>query len=187
MTPEQLSVTYATPHDHRLYGRGHGERVDRTIKMINAYTSSSRPGTIGIVADLSCGNAEIARGVRADDGWAPSELHLGDIAPGYQYHGPVEDTVQHLDPVDLFIHAETLEHLDDPDLVLRAIRPVARHLALSTPIEAWGDTNGEHYWAWSRQDVEDMLAAVLFTPVDYDEVDSTAYGEPYRYGIWMCT
>jgi hypothetical protein len=173
LTPEQLAATYATPHDHRRFGRGHAERVARTVEMINDFKWHT-------VADLSCGNAMIASSVPG------ARLQLGDLAPGYPHEGPLEETLKRLEQVDLFILAETLEHLDDPDLVLRLVRRQARFLALSTPVDAWQDTNAEHYWAWSRLDVENMMRVAGFTVVAYDEVDSTAYGEPYKYGIWLC-
>ena len=46
------------------------------------------------VADLSCGNAEIARGLGVE------HVVLGDYAPGYQLCGPIEETVEALRSAD---------------------------------------------------------------------------------------
>jgi hypothetical protein len=51
---------------------------------------------------------------------------------------------------------------------------------LSTPVSAWDDTNREHLWAWSRSDVEELLAATGWTPERY----VTADGGWYTFGIW---
>ena len=49
---------YAEPHNHRLWGRGHDERVEATIALALANIDETDRG---YVADLSCGNGEIAR------------------------------------------------------------------------------------------------------------------------------
>lgn len=162
------------PHDHRIYGRGHAERVQATIDSIAAH-----PATFRLVADLSCGNATIARSV-------VDNPILGDFAPGYPIQGRIEETIRLVPPVDLFVLSETLEHLHDPDYVLRRVADKTGHLALSTPIECWDDTNAEHLWAWSRADVEAMFWEAGFAPDSFTMVDSRTYGEPYCYGIWMC-
>lgn len=181
-SPEDLDRIYPAPHDHRLYGRGHRERVAATIQAaLNYLTGPDDPYAVPVasVADLSCGNASIARAI-------PSEaLYLGDFAPGYEYHGPLELTLVQLPDVEVYVCSETLEHLDDPDAVLALIATKALTLVLSTPVDAWGDTNDEHYWAWDREGVEEMLAASGWVVASYGEVDSRAYGEPYCYGIWV--
>lgn len=159
---------YAVPHDHRRYGRGHGERVAATILLASSVPAQT-------VADLSCGNAAIATAL------CPSPV-LGDAAPGYPIHGPIEETLLQIEPVDMLILSETLEHVDNPQLVLARIADKTRILILSTPLECWGDTNAEHLWAWDRDAVEALAGE--FTVKAFTHVDSTAYGEPYDYGIW---
>lgn len=172
--PDDMARIYAAPHDHRIYGRGHAERVAATIELARTV-----PATSG--ADLSCGNGIILNSLGL------FEPHFGDYAPGYQYHGPIEATIRELPYVDLFICSETLEHLDDPPAVLAEIRTKAANLVCSTPIEAWGDTNAEHLWAWDREAVEAMLTGAGFNVKEFTSVDSRAYGEPYWYGIWRCS
>jgi hypothetical protein len=185
---ETLAAMYAAPHDHRIYGRGHHERVEATIELACRAIPEALLLTVG---DLSCGNGEIARRICTDsDG-----LHLGDAAvqlldvelPGVKYHGPLEETIHLMPEVDTYVCSETLEHLDDPGKALALIRTKATYLLLSTPLECWGDTNGEHYWAWDREGVEDLMQCTGWIPVAFDSVDSREWGEPYLYGIWVAS
>lgn len=171
-----LKSMYAAPHDHRIYGRGHAERVAAMIEMVSGYHWSS-------AADLSCGNGYVLDSITAD------VKYYGDIAPGYEFTGPIERTIFHLpSPVELFIMGETIEHLDAPSYVLLDVARRSQHLLLSTPVEAWDDTNAEHYWAWDRDGVEGMLAGAGWETVDeYTEVDARGWGEPYKFGIWRAT
>lgn len=194
-SPDELAVMYATPHDHRLYGRGHGERVVSTIALARGVLGDGDRRT---VVDLSCGNGEIARRIVAPGG----DVHLGDLfglpemgAPGeYGYVGPIEETMGRL-PIELvgahdgvtWVLSETLEHLDDPTRTLERIRGYARHLVLSTPIDCWDDDNTEHLWAWDRTDVEMLLDGCGWDAGYFVDVDSRTYGETYRYGIWVCS
>lgn len=173
--PHRLIEIYREPHDHRRWGRGHGERVEATI----ALATCRHDWSSSVVADLSCGNSVIARSLGA------KTVILGDLAPGYVITGPIEETIRTIPPVDLFVCSETLEHLDDPSSVLTQIARTTRFLLLSTPLDAWEDTNSEHYWAWSRTDVEAMLAEAGFDLDSFAQVDSRTYGEPYCYGIWL--
>lgn len=180
-TPEQLAAMYATPHDHRLYGRGHDERVEATIALaLHHIDQDDRL----IVGDLSCGNGEIARRICTG---APAGLQLGDFAAGYEYQGPIEQTIEDLPLVDVFVLSETIEHLDDPLDVLLAIRRKTKYLLLSTPLECWNDSNGEHVWAWDREGVEQLAASAGFADDAFTSVDSREYGEPYLYGIWVAS
>jgi len=176
-SPDELAAMYPAPHDHRIYGRGHHERVEATIALaVENLTEAER----GVVGDLSCGNGEIARRIAT----SPA-VHLGDFAPGYEFHGPLEETLAQLDIVDVYVCSETIEHLDDPFGVLLAIREKAEFLLLSTPIGCWHDANGEHLWAWDREGVEQLLTSAGWALMAFDNVDSTEYGEPYNYGIWV--
>lgn len=175
-----MTTTYPTPHDHRLYGRGHGERVAKTIEMTNALLKWAE---VRSVADLSCGNGAIVAGLQPQ----PATVILGDYAPGYPITGPIERTIHEIQDVGLFVCSETLEHLDDPEAVLRDIRAKCAFLVVSTPLECWDDSNAEHVWAWGGWDVTDMLDDAGFGIYQFATVDSTVYGEPYCYGIWTCT
>lgn len=170
-TPEGLTQLYPTPHDHTQWP-DHIERVKATIAMVTAH------GTVASAADLSCGSGAVLAATDA------ACRYYGDIAPGYEMHGPIEQTIEDIPPVDLFVCCETLEHLDDPDSVLKAIRRKARALVLSTPLDAWGDTNIEHYWAWSQDDVERMLADAGFFVNTYTYLDYRASGGYYSFGVW---
>jgi hypothetical protein len=176
-SPEQLAAMYPAPHDHRIYGRGHHERVEATIALALATITDEHRVSVG---DMSCGNGEIARRIGMT-----AHLHLGDFAPGYPYNGPLEQTLDEMPNVHTYICSETLEHVDDPAAVLEQIRGKAGHLVLSTPLECWDDANGEHLWAWDRQGVETLAAAAGWTALAFDSVDSRAYGEPYLYGLWV--
>ena len=165
---------YVTPHDHKIYGHGHHLRVEITKVLAHANSLGMHS-----VADLSCGNGHIAKSLGFE------RTILGDYAPGYRLHGPIEETIEQIDHVDLFICSETIEHLVAPGAVLVQIRPKATKLVLSTPIEAWKDTNGEHLWAWDREYVESMAEIAGWTPEVFASLDSLVFGEPYLYGIWV--
>lgn len=172
--PEQLADLYAAPHDHTRW-EDHRMRVGVTIEAAKWFV---RRGDVHTVADLSCGDAAIAKALDVD------ELILGDYAPGYDHTGPIEDTIEQIDPVDLFVCSETLEHLDAPDHVLRRIRAKTRYLVVSTPVDAGMDANPEHYWSWDRQGVERMLTGAGFTVEVYCPVDLRPAGYYYCFGIW---
>ncbi len=182
-----LAAAYATPHDHTRFGRGHHERVEATIAL--ARDNIIVLGEPMRIADLSCGNGAIARGIAPHS--CESELHLGEIGflpaelDAVKYCGLLEETVNLIPDVDVFICSETLEHLDDPQHSLTKIRDRAEQLVLSTPLEQWDDSNAEHYWAWDREFVEHLMGLTGWEPVAFDQVDTRAYGEPYLYGIWV--
>jgi len=174
-TDDELTHIYAKPHDHRRW-LDHHLRVEVTIQ-VGRWLSGDGAGS---AADLSCGNGAILRAMPAQ------RKIFGDFAPGYRITGPIEKTIDEIGPVGLFVLSETLEHLDDPDAVLKVIRTKTRHLLLSTPVDAWDDSNPEHYFAWSRQDVEDMLAAAGFETVVYNAIDLRPAGYVYQFGVWGC-
>lgn len=173
---------YAEPHQHRVWA-DHRVRVDVTVAV--ASHMLNKPNAT--VADLSCGDAAIAR--RLQTGHGAGRLILGDIAQGYQYQGPIEKTVQALrwQEADLFICSETLEHLDDPDSVLALIRQKTDRLVISTPDGEVDDSNPEHVWAWDSAEVEKMLRAAGFTPAMHTSLDLRPGGYMYCYQIWCCT
>jgi hypothetical protein len=169
-----LADLYRIPHDHTRWPV-HKVRVVLTAQMARVLTSSARSG-----ADLSCGDGTVLRALDLP------RAYYGDIAPGYELTGPIERTVEQIPDVDLFICCETVEHLDDPDTVVKAIRSKAQHLVLSTPVDAWQDSNTEHYWAWDRPAVEEMLRGAGWDPQVYCETDFRPCGGVYSFGIWWC-
>lgn len=168
---EELNRIYSTPHDHTKWS-DHLIRVDVTIQvakwMIREYSLDS-------AADLSCGNGAIidALGVKS---------YKGDFAKSYEFSGPLEQTLDKLPKVGLYICSETLEHLDNPQIALRKIRDKAQAVVLSTPNACWNDSNPEHYWAWDTQDLKYLLEEAGFTPVLLNELNIHNY--MYDYQIW---
>ena len=180
-TPERLAEIYARPHDSSRWPH-HRLRVAVTIQIANALAPE-----IASAADLSCGDGAVLIDVKA------RRRYFGDLAPGHELTGPIEETVHLIPRVDLFVCCETLEHVEDPVKLLHTIRPVARRLILSTPVDAWEDPNPEHYWAWSAADVSDMLRDAGFRISVYNELDLRPphVGRPteagvYAFGIWGC-
>jgi hypothetical protein len=176
-TKAELDRLYAQPHDHRQWD-DHVYRVDVTSAI--AHNMLPQGGT---VADLSCGNALVARRLQESHN---AHLILGDYAPGYQHTGPIEQTIREIGPVDLFICCETIEHLDDPDAVLAEIRQKTRRLVLSTPDGEVDDSNPEHVWGWDAEAVEKMLRSAGFVPDIHSTVDLRMAGCTYAFQIWAC-
>lgn len=167
---EELAKIYAVPHAHAWWP-DHRLRVEETIKLAREL------GVPDTVADLSCGDAVIGRALA----FTGMKLYLGDFAPGYEYTGPLEETLQQIPHVGLYICSETIEHLDDPDEVLGMIREKADSLVLSTPLGEETDRNHEHYWGWDRQGVFEMLSAVGWQPV----IERDVHYQPGPGEVWM--
>jgi hypothetical protein len=174
-TEHELVEMYQVPHDHRRW-QDHLFRVDITSAISGLMAT---PG--GSVADLSCGNAAIAERLKKSH---DVRLVLGDFAPGYEHTGPIEQTIEVIDPVDLFICSETIEHLDDPEAVLARIRVKTDRLVLSTPDGEDDDRNPEHVWGWDSEEVEKMLLGAGFSPGLHTTVDTRRFGGVYVYQIW---
>lgn len=174
----EMLLLYPRPHVHTRWA-DHIIRVDETILMAAAMLPRG-----GTVADLSCGDAAIARALAASHG---ARVILGDFAAGYEYRGRIEETIQCIAPgsVDLWILSETLEHLDDPEAVLREIRSRAKALVLSTPDGETGRSNREHVWGWDCEEVGRMLEATGWTPQLHKVLEHPA-GGVYSFQLWGC-
>lgn len=173
-----MDSTYVEPHDHRRFGHGHHLRVEQTKAVVRWLAEWKR---IATAADLSCGNGEIVRAA----GFAFGDPYiLGDYAPGYEFQGPIEETIEQIPVVDLFVCCETLEHLDDPGGVLQRIHAKSDFLVLSTPVNNFRDPNAEHLWEWNRGGVEDLLADTGWSILHFSESDTRPLDGVYRYGIW---
>lgn len=173
---EQLAEIYAQPHNHLLWGHGHYLRIQFSIELGKW---AAKNFGLNKLADLSCGNAAAAKGIGC------KTTILGDFAPGYDYTGPIEQTIEQIPNVDIFVNLETLEHLEQPGEVLKQIRQKSRYLLLSTPIEAWEDGTPEHYWAWDTEGVESLMRDAGWSANMYATLDSGYIGEPYKYGFWI--
>ena len=173
-TPEELAVVYGEANDDSHFP-AHVQRIAHTIELARRF------GPVSSVGDLSCGAKPlIAEGVDAE------KRYLGDFAPGHEFCGPIEQTLEEMPYVDMFVFSETIEHLDDPDHVLALIRPKTDVLILSTPLiaDAERDDNAQHYWNFGKEDIEEMLLAAGFDPVEYAEFDDRPWS--YRWQIWGC-
>jgi hypothetical protein len=176
-TAAELAELYAVPH-------AHGGWPDHRLRVAGTIALARDMGVPEVVADLSCGDAAIGRAL------APGRLILGDIAPGYELCGPIEQTVHMIQHVGMFICSETIEHLDDPAGILEAIRAKAGALVLSTPLGETTGRNREHYWGWDDAGVRTLLLGTGWAPVDYREVHYVPEpGEdwlPASYQLWGC-
>lgn len=174
---DELRHVYDHTYNHRQW-QDHRLRIAVTLEVAQW---AARLGGLTSGADLSAGDGTVLSGVRL------SRKVFGDLTGQWDISGQIEHTLPSLEPVDLYICTETLEHVDDPDLILKTIREKAKVLVLSTPVDAWGDTNEEHYWAWSKDDVEAMLNQAGFRTATYVSLDLRAFGaDHYDFGIWVC-
>lgn len=130
------------------------------------------------IADLSAGGAGITPMIAAHYDVVPI---LGDIGKryGYEITGAIEETIETIDTVDLYVCSETVEHLEDPDSVLAQIRTKTKRILVTTPI--WEEphmVSHGHLWTWRQDDVEEMLAVAGFTPETFVGVS--------LFGLWLC-
>ena len=172
-TPEQLAEIYQRPHVHTHWA-DHIERVAHTINLALAVTGGA---PVGSIADLSCGDATIAKAIPA------VTRYLGDFAPGYPITGAIEQTIHEIPHVEWFVCSETLEHVDDPALVLSAIRAKSDRLLLSTPLDEPNANNPEHYWSWDRDGIVSLLLAADWKPTHYGEITFRTLGGT-GYQLW---
>lgn len=180
-TDEELTQVYTGQYDHTRW-EDHRQRVKFTQEFVREVMAERDCCT---VADLSCGDGAIALGLSM----LRDDIVLGDYIKNddYQFHGRIEDTVNQIGQVDLFILSETLEHIDAPGRLLEGIRRKTDTLVLTTPLGEEDTGNPEHYWGWDRDGIEHLLEesgwwpdrCVLFTP-DVPQVY-------YTYQVWMAT
>lgn len=172
----------------------HVERVKASADMIERYA-----GQIRTAADLSCGDGallnmisrRLTRAVLGDLNGVPVSAAVSCHAQVLETIGAaaLPDSLERLEPVDLFILSETLEHMDDPDALLTQLTEVSRYLFLSTPVAESADSgNLEHYWSWGVTDVYDMLHASGWQPIDQLTLCPKSTRDmpgTYRYQMWM--
>lgn len=170
---DELKRIYSEPHNHYRF-TDHRLRVQMTI----AFASWFRP--VESVADLSCGDAVIANNIEAKN------YYLGDYAPGYEFQGAIDDTIDLIPSVDLYICSETIEHLDNPETTLRKIRAKTKYLILTTPNGEDNDANPEHYWGWDMDGVRELLINTGFKPVISNLLKFESSGYVYDYQFWGC-
>lgn len=177
---EELAAVYARPYDHTRWD-DHIQRVNVTLDCIHEWTT---PMGRRIVADLSCGDAAIARNIEGT-----RLVILGDYVHNdeYAFTGRIEDTVNLIGYVDLFVLSETLEHIDRPHELLVKIRERASRLILTTPLDESDDGNPEHYWGWDEHGVLDLLEQAGWSPTNHQLFTPTGPAAYYTYQIWSAT
>jgi hypothetical protein len=171
--PDEVARVYSRRYDHTLWG-DHVLRVRHTAQILREMAPAS-------VADLSCGDAAIV-----EQAGLQGVAVLGDMVPGWPVCGPIERTIQEIDPVDVFVCSETLEHIQDPDALLTAIRKTADRLLLSTPVGESDDRNPEHYWGWDVEDLDEMLSAAGWSSRSVEMLHGQSTGS-YTFQIWRCS
>ena len=167
-TDEELAEVYDHQYNHTLW-QDHIQRIRHTIRIGMLIEN------ISSVADLSAGDGAIINALDV------KTKILGDYVPGFEYCGKIEDTIQQIPNVDLFISSETLEHVDNPLEMLKSIKSKTKWLLLSTPENNWNDDNPEHYWAWDKQGVQELLEEAGFDPIYSESIQLY-----YTHQIWIC-
>jgi len=182
----------------------HVERVAATVDFARGLLTD---GLVNSVADLSCGDGAVARGIVETPGARIHRVVLGDVNIPKElivssldrngswpesivfWEGTLDQTMASLEdrPVDLFVSSETLEHLDDPDAYLRAAREKSRYLLLTTPDgeqpSADGGGNVEHYWGWDAEAVSSMLHEAGWRVTDH-RIFTPVSADVYRFQMW---
>jgi hypothetical protein len=170
---EQLAQVYKTPHNHEKW-------IDHRLRVQMTIAFSSWFSNIESVADLSAGDAAIINAINAP------KKYIGDFAPKYEFCGAIDETIDLIPKVDLFICSETIEHLDNPEVTLAKIREKTSALILTTPDGELNDENPEHYWGWDKEGVKELLINAGFEPVIFS---SLTFENPllvYDYQMWGC-
>lgn len=150
------------------------ERDDATVRIGMTFPEDE----VASVGDMSAGGSLISFLIAGKYGCVPV---LGDLGEhyGYEHTGTLQETLPRQSVFDLYVCAETLEHLRDPDTDLAIIRQHCKYLLLTTPTKETPElVSHGHLWTWEREDVEEMLAAAGFTPIEFEQV--------LIFGIWKC-
>src|SRR5678816_2585915 len=109
---DELAQLYQTPHEHSKFP-DHVLRVGETIKLGERLLDQWDE----VGADLSCGDGAILEALQL------RVKIFGDFAEGsYDFCGPLDETIEKIPFVDVFVLCETIEHLDDPIGILKKIR-----------------------------------------------------------------
>ena len=169
---EELAKIYDHPYNHERW-EDHVTRVKQTI--VFGILKMPKDDSIKTIADLSAGDGAIINGLPYENKIA------GDYYPGFEYTGKIEDTIEQIPSVDAFILSETLENLDNPGEVLKQIRKKTKYLLLSTPENNWDDENEEHYRAWDKDGVEQLLKDAGFEPIAF--MSKKIW---YVHQYWIC-
>lgn len=177
---KKLRPFYSTDTVKAMYGGvydphrwpEHQERIARTIAITNDLIVAH---DLDSVADYSCGDKSIADGLRGVRSWDLTDVGQGDP--------PIEEQVQTMPYVHLFVCTETIEHLEAPWTVLEYVALRARWLVLSTPLdESPAIGNYEHYWSFTQWDIATILDQSGF--VDATMYHITEAGWTYEYQLW---
>ena len=170
---EELAKVYQVPHDHTVFP-DHKLRVQMTIAFASWFKN------VNTIADLSAGDAAIINSLDA------TTRYIGDYAPTYDFVGVIDETIEQIPMVDLFICSETIEHLDNPEATLAKIRAKTRYLIVTTPNGESDSNNPQHYWGWDEQGVRELLEGAGFTPVIFSTLGFDNPSYVYEYQLWGC-
>ena len=169
----QLADIYSEPHQHSGW-EDHRLRGQMTIAFATWF------GDVNSAADLSAGDATIINSIPA------VEKYIGDFANGYEFHGAIDETIDLIPKVDLYICSETIEHLDNPEATLAKIRAKTKFLIVTTPDGENNDGNPQHYWGWDSDGVRELLVGAGFEPVIYNKLKFENPSLIYDYQFWGC-
>lgn len=175
-TDEMIAELYDHVYDHTKWDE-HKIRIDWTIRRLNMWLQIT--SDVVRVADLSCGDGAILRGLHD-----PLERVYGDLvfAEHLDVIGDIMDTVDTISSGDLLICSETLEHLDDPNLFLRRAAKNFKYIAITTPLgETDPEKNYEHYWGWDTYGIAETLEICNWSPF-FLETLNLPY---YTYQFWI--
>jgi 2-polyprenyl-3-methyl-5-hydroxy-6-metoxy-1,4-benzoquinol methylase len=213
MTVIRLRANYSDEELQRLYSplyepekfQDHRLRLPTTSTLLS--WAIDRHG-LSTIADLACGNGAVVITALKNCAHKPQTVHLGDLSKENIDHvttlkkygqygmgtkviikqGKVENTIDSIEKVDIFVMSEILEHVDQPSELLKKVREKTRYLLLSTPsTEDNGsrDFNIEHLWSWNRTDILEMLLGAGFEPQIEEKLSFKEEGFPYDFQIWL--
>lgn len=172
-SPENLKQVYSEPHQHWQF-------VDHRLRVAMTIAFAKWFAPVNSLADLSCGDAVIPNNIEA------GIRYLGDFASGYEFQGAIDDTIDQLPKVDLFICSETIEHLDNPEATLAKIREKTKALIVTTPNGENNSNNPQHYWGWDTDGVRELLMGAGFKPVISNVLKFETPNYVYDYQFWGC-